>query len=177
MDRFLQHAQYQETLGTSRQDCRGFVGRIRPHANGFPAPETALPVLTAWHGDAALAMFHSFNDRSIMVTGGARHGRSKALDRDILASRCRVDVLTQISGGEGAAFALHDARTGRTELGRDRYGIMPLYVARSGRDIVFATELAALNDALSTPAALNPEALAMYLDQGFVGGELGPVLN
>lgn len=175
MDRLAHHAQYQETLGRSRQDCRGFVGRLSPRASAPSAIDT--PVLTAWHGDAALALDHPFEARSLRVTGGARHGRANALARDVLTGRRSVDTLTHIAGGEGCAFALHDAKTGHTVLGRDRHGIMPLYFARNGQDIVFATELAALNAAMGSPAGLNPDALAMYLDHGFIGGDLSPLAN
>jgi asparagine synthase (glutamine-hydrolysing) len=39
------------------------------------------------------------------------------------------------------ALALHDRRSGRLTLSRDRFGIKPLYYARSGDAIVFASEI------------------------------------
>ena len=39
------------------------------------------------------------------------------------------------------ALALHDRRSGRLTLSRDRFGIKPLYYARSGDSIVFASEI------------------------------------
>lgn len=39
------------------------------------------------------------------------------------------------------AFALHDAQSGRVYLVRDHFGIKPLYYARSGRDLIFASSM------------------------------------
>ncbi len=39
------------------------------------------------------------------------------------------------------AFAIHDRRTNRLTLSRDRFGIKPLYYARSGDSLVFASEI------------------------------------
>ncbi len=46
------------------------------------------------------------------------------------------------------AFAVHDRRTDRLMLSRDRFGIKPLYYARSGDSLVFASEIKAVLAAL-----------------------------
>jgi asparagine synthase (glutamine-hydrolysing) len=56
------------------------------------------------------------------------------------------------------AFAIHDRRTNRLTLSRDRFGIKPLYYARYGDSLVFASEIKGVLAALpgdprgSTPA-------------------------
>jgi len=46
------------------------------------------------------------------------------------------------------AFALFDTRTGRMVLARDPFGIKPLFIARRGKGLLFASELKALSVAL-----------------------------
>jgi asparagine synthase (glutamine-hydrolysing) len=46
------------------------------------------------------------------------------------------------------AFAIWDRQTGRLALGRDRYGIKPLYYARAGGHLAFASEIKALRVAM-----------------------------
>jgi asparagine synthase (glutamine-hydrolysing) len=49
------------------------------------------------------------------------------------------------------AFAVHDRATGAVTLVRDRFGIKPLYYARTDRSILFASEIKALLAALEGP--------------------------
>lgn len=42
------------------------------------------------------------------------------------------------------AFAIYDRQAGTVALGRDRYGIKPLYYARAGGHLVFASEIKAI---------------------------------
>ena len=49
------------------------------------------------------------------------------------------------------AFAIHDAETGTVTLVRDRFGIKPLYYARTERFILFGSEIKALLVALPEP--------------------------
>ena len=46
------------------------------------------------------------------------------------------------------AFAIHDRDTGTVTLVRDRFGIKPLYYARTDRVLLFASEIKALLAAL-----------------------------
>ena len=49
------------------------------------------------------------------------------------------------------AFAIHDAETGTVTLVRDRFGIKPLYYAKTERFILFGSEIKALLTALREP--------------------------
>jgi asparagine synthase (glutamine-hydrolysing) len=61
------------------------------------------------------------------------------------------------------AFAIHERDTGRTFLGRDRFGIKPLYLAeRSGR-LRFASTLPALVHGGDVDTSIDPVALHHYL--------------
>ncbi|TVR09157.1 MAG: asparagine synthase (glutamine-hydrolyzing) [Salinarimonadaceae bacterium] len=65
------------------------------------------------------------------------------------------------------AFALWDRETRILSLARDRLGIKPLFIARSGRGILFASEAKALRAAGLEPR-IDPEALAAYLRFAYV---------
>jgi asparagine synthase (glutamine-hydrolysing) len=66
------------------------------------------------------------------------------------------------------ALAVFDARQRTLFLARDRVGKKPLYWARHGGRLVFASELKALRLALPARPALDRRALAAYLSFGFV---------
>ena len=66
------------------------------------------------------------------------------------------------------AFALWDSRRRRLLLGRDRLGIKPLYVWNDGKRIVFASEAKAILAVPGIPTELDPQALASYLELGYV---------
>ncbi len=63
------------------------------------------------------------------------------------------------------AFAIHERDTGRVVLGRDRFGIKPLYLSESadGRRLRFASTLPALLAAGDVDTAIDPVALEHYL--------------
>ncbi|RJO70199.1 MAG: asparagine synthase (glutamine-hydrolyzing) [Myxococcales bacterium] len=62
------------------------------------------------------------------------------------------------------AFALYDAPRRRVLLARDHVGVKPLYVARFGETIAFASELGAIAAVpeLAARLSLNPQALFHY---------------
>jgi asparagine synthase (glutamine-hydrolysing) len=68
------------------------------------------------------------------------------------------------------AFALWDARRGRLLLARDRFGEKPLFYARRGGDLTFASELFALRAAGAAGDELDPDALDAYFVFGYVPG-------
>jgi asparagine synthase (glutamine-hydrolysing) len=68
------------------------------------------------------------------------------------------------------AFALADRRRRSLFLARDRFGEKPLFLARTGRYLAFASELRPLAALPDLPQRLNPEALAGYLLLNYVPG-------
>jgi asparagine synthase (glutamine-hydrolysing) len=66
------------------------------------------------------------------------------------------------------ALAVFDARQRTLFLARDRVGKKPLYWARHGGRLLFASELKALREALPARPALDRRALGAYLSFGFV---------
>ena len=69
------------------------------------------------------------------------------------------------------AFCIHDRRTSETFVARDRLGIKPLYWARLGPRIVFASELGVLLRHPEVPAEIDPASLVEQFCLQFVGGE------
>ncbi len=61
------------------------------------------------------------------------------------------------------AFAIVERDSGRVVLGRDRFGIKPLYLARTPNGLRFASSLPALVKAGGVDTTLDPEALAFYM--------------
>jgi asparagine synthase (glutamine-hydrolysing) len=68
------------------------------------------------------------------------------------------------------AIALWDARLHRLVLARDRLGIKPLYIYRSGVDLIFGSELKAILSHDAVPRYLDWEALQTYLSLNYVPG-------
>jgi asparagine synthase (glutamine-hydrolysing) len=66
------------------------------------------------------------------------------------------------------AFALYDRKRRRLFLARDGFGIKPLYVRRSGRQLSFASEIRAFaHDGLG-PLSVDPSFARTYLRLGYV---------
>jgi asparagine synthase (glutamine-hydrolysing) len=61
------------------------------------------------------------------------------------------------------AFAIHERDSGRTFLGRDRFGIKPLYLAENGPRLRFASSLPALVHAGGVDTTIDRVALHHYL--------------
>jgi asparagine synthase (glutamine-hydrolysing) len=61
------------------------------------------------------------------------------------------------------AFCIHERDSGRTFLGRDRFGIKPLYLAEDGRRLRFASSLPALVHGGGVDTSIDPVALHHYL--------------
>ena len=66
------------------------------------------------------------------------------------------------------AFALWDRERRELTLGRDRLGEKPLYVARMGGTLLFASELKALRRHPAWRGEVDRDALALYLRFGYV---------
>lgn len=105
--------------------------------------------------------------RELPGGGTARRGHS---DTEVLVESCaRFGVEATVQRAVGMfAFALWDRRERVLTLVRDRLGIKPLYWARAGRMVLFASEIKAI---LAHPAfrpELDRDALAAYMRQGYV---------
>jgi asparagine synthase (glutamine-hydrolysing) len=71
------------------------------------------------------------------------------------------------------AFALFEAMPHpRLFLGRDRFGIKPLYLSDTGSRVVFASEMRAVLRSGLVPSETNPEALRRFLELGNVPAPL-----
>ncbi len=69
------------------------------------------------------------------------------------------------------AIAIHDARDDALYLARDRIGVKPLYVARAGGDLLFASEIKAMLEplrALGAAPQVDLEAVHHYLSFNYV---------
>ena len=70
------------------------------------------------------------------------------------------------------AFAIWDARDQRLFLARDRFGIKPLYYARIGDRLLFASETKSLLTCPEVPRRLDYEALDQYLTFRYIPSPL-----
>jgi asparagine synthase (glutamine-hydrolysing) len=78
------------------------------------------------------------------------------------------DMLNRLRGM--GAFALWDETRGQLLLARDRFGIKPLYYARHGGRLYFASEIKAILTQPDFPRRVNLPALQAMLTIGFVPG-------
>jgi asparagine synthase (glutamine-hydrolysing) len=102
-------------------------------------------------------------------------------------SRCDTEILPHLYERDGDAFverlrgkfavAVWDSRRRRAVLARDRLGIKPLYWARRGDLVVFASELKSLLACGLIEPRLDYEALDAYLTLGFVPGPRTPLAD
>lgn len=70
------------------------------------------------------------------------------------------------------AFAIHDRRTRKIFLARDRLGVKPLYYHLGDRSLSFASELSALLEAGDVPQEIDRAALDLYLHYQYVPSPL-----
>jgi asparagine synthase (glutamine-hydrolysing) len=75
------------------------------------------------------------------------------------------------------AFAIWDSRKERLLLARDRFGEKPLFYARHGNGLVFASELSALVEGLASTPDIDPAALDAYFVLGYVPQSSGSILQ
>jgi asparagine synthase (glutamine-hydrolysing) len=79
-------------------------------------------------------------------------------------------VVEHLNGMFG--FALWDRARATLVVARDRLGIKPVYWLRDGRRIAFASEAKALLTLPGVDRAIDPQALAAYLELGYVPAPL-----
>ena len=75
------------------------------------------------------------------------------------------------------ALAIWDSRKERLLLARDRFGEKPLFYARQGNGLVFASELTALVEGLGSTPDIDAAALDAFFVLGYVPGGSGSILE
>lgn len=134
-----------------------------------------LSIIDLEHGHQPIAN----EDGSVVVVQNGEIYNCRELKRELeaaghrFATDCDTEVLVHAyeQFGDGFAeklrgmfaFALWDDRRGRLLLGRDRFGIKPLYYRDAGGELSFGSELKALLVQPGFPREIDPEALAAYL--------------
>jgi asparagine synthase (glutamine-hydrolysing) len=100
-------------------------------------------------------------------------------------SRCDTEILPHLYEQHGTRFpeqlrgkfgiAVWDERQRRAILARDRMGVKPLYWARVGDLVLFASELKSVLASGLIEPRLDLEAIDLYLNLGFVPGPRTPI--
>lgn len=80
------------------------------------------------------------------------------------------DCLDQLSGM--FAFAIWDCTEKRLFVARDRFGVKPLYYSWLDGQLLFASRPTALNILRGASADVDPEALRLYMDLGYIPAPL-----
>ncbi len=136
-----------------------------------PSPAARQPMVSAC-GRYVLAFngeIYNYRELRRELEARGHHFRSQG-DSEVLLEACAhfglEATLERISGM--FAFALWDRRTRRLALVRDRLGKKPLYWARLGEVLLFASEPRAFFPHPAFRPARAPEAVALYLHFGYV---------
>ena len=103
----------------------------------------------------------------------------------VLTTRSDTEVIPHVYERDGDRFpvALHgkfaiavwDERRHRALLARDRLGVKPLYWARTGELVVFASELKSMLASSLIEPELDLEALDLFLSLGYIPGPRTPL--
>jgi asparagine synthase (glutamine-hydrolysing) len=101
-----------------------------------------------------------------------RHRLRTRTDTELLPHLYLERGAAAVEGLRGMfALAIHDTADGALLLARDPLGVKPLYWARVGDRLLFASELKALLTDPSLPRELDLDGVSRYLALGFVPGE------
>jgi asparagine synthase (glutamine-hydrolysing) len=97
--------------------------------------------------------------------------RSESDTEMILEAHARwgIDAVRRFRGM--FAFALWDADQRQLHLCRDRFGVKPLYFARCGDTLVFASEMRAIYAARLVPHEVDPQSLAEFVQFGYYAAD------
>jgi asparagine synthase (glutamine-hydrolysing) len=111
----------------------------------------------------------------LLARGHSLRGRS---DTEVLSHLYEDygDELVHVLEGM-FALAIWDERRGRLLLARDRFGEKPLFYARRGDGLVFASELTALLRGLGSTPDVDAAALDAFFVLGYVPGRHGSILE
>lgn len=127
------------------------------------------PIITA-NGDVAVILngeIYNFRElrEDLQRAGCAFRTRS---DTEVVALgylKYGAGVVDRLKGM--FAFALHDRRSGKLLLARDRFGEKPLYYHHRDSTLIFASEMRALLAWPELPRRLNREAFGQFLRLGY----------
>ena len=138
---------------------------IDPAGSSQPMTSPDGAVTLAFNGE--IYNFASLRDE--LASGGYRFGTHG--DTEVLLAMYLRDGLAMVDRLEGMfAAAIYDGRDGRLHLLRDRLGVKPLWYAATGDRVVFASEAKALLAHPAVDRRVDPEAVALYLQMGYVPG-------
>ena len=162
-------------------DDRGFFLE-----SGIALGVRRLSIVDVEHGRQPVA---SEDGRIVAVQNGELYNqhelRARLAGRHELRTRCDTEVLPHLYEEHGSSFptelrgmfgaAVWDGRERRLVLARDRLGKKPLYYARSGDLLLFASELKALLASGLVSLELDHEAIDAYLALGFFPAPATPL--
>jgi asparagine synthase (glutamine-hydrolysing) len=155
-------------------------------AEGIALGVRRLSIVDVEHGGQPFA---SEDGQVVAVQNGELYNqaevRASLARAHVLRTRCDTEVLPHLYEEHGTAFperlrgmfgiAVWDARLRRLVLARDRFGKKPLYYARSGDLLLFASELKSLLASGLVSAELGYEAIEAYLSLGFFPAPATPL--
>ena len=134
-----------------------------------------LSIIDLEHGDQPI----SNEDGTVHVVQNGEIYNYRALGEQLrarghaLRTDCDTEILVHLYEEEGEGFverlrgmfaiALWDTRREQLLLARDRFGIKPLYWARAGGSLAFASELRALQRVPGFDEELDPDAIEAFL--------------
>lgn len=104
--------------------------------------------------ELGISGFRGTSDTEVLLRGYERFGLDELL--------ARIDGMF--------AFAIWDGRRSELHLARDRFGKKPLYLARRGAGLAFASTLPAVLELLETRPPLRDDALVALLTLTYVPG-------
>lgn len=134
--------------------------------------------------------FASEDGRIVAVQNGELYNHDQIRARLIedghrFVSRCDTEILPHLYEDVGPSFpeqlrgkfgiAIWDGRARRAVIARDRLGVKPMYWARSGDLVIFASELKSLLASRLVDTELDHAAIDAYLALGFFAGPSTPL--
>ncbi|MCD6185849.1 MAG: asparagine synthase (glutamine-hydrolyzing) [Deltaproteobacteria bacterium] len=106
--------------------------------------------------------------------------RREHLENHEFKTRCDTEVILHLYEEYGEkcieylrgmfAFAIWDEKKRKLLIVRDRFGIKPLYYAKTAKGFIFASELKAILKTDAVPRKIDKEALNLYLSFRYVPG-------
>src|SRR5215210_6728976 len=99
------------------------------------------------------------------------HRLASGVDTEVLVHLYEESGAAMVHALEGMyAFAVWDSRRGQLLVVRDRFGEKPLFYARQGTELAFASELDALLEGLDGGLDVDPAAVDAFFVFGYVPG-------